>query len=218
VSEAPAPQEQPGPAARRRSGPRWARNKEAHQGFSPHYLRYVPGLGLLHVLPDDSRPGAGFTWRLQAGRRRLNPAETRSFADPDDAMAAANRAVSEMRQGLFADLTLPEAQELFRRLARARALRGPTEEDGGPAELETVRRDLHWHLEVLDLDPDAGPHTPAAAFTEAALTAGQGAWLASLNDAAARRHPGPAAPPRRRTARPPGRARPGQAASPGTAP
>jgi hypothetical protein len=218
VSQTPVPQDQPSPPARRGSEQRWARNKEAHQGFSPHYLRYVPGLGLLHVLPDDSRPGAGFTWRLQAGRRRLNPPEARSFADPDDAMAAANRAVREMRPGLFTDLTLPEAQELFRRLARARPLRSPKEEDGGPAEIETVRRDLHWHLEVLDLDPDAGPHTPAAAFTEAAITAGQGAWLASLNDAAARRHPGPAAPARRRPARPPGGARPGQSASPGAVP
>lgn len=171
----------------------WAPNPAARHGFSPHYLQYIPGTGMLHVLPAGPAPGDGFTWRLQTGPRYVRRFADSTFTSPEEAMDDAARTAARMEPGVFAGLDLAEAQQLYQRFAGARPLRSPAEEDGRPAEIEKLRRELRQHLDILDLDPDADPHTPAAAFAAAADTLGKSAWLAALNDAVSRR--GPVAPP-----------------------
>jgi hypothetical protein len=172
----------------------WARNARPGLLGDPHYYRYFRGKGIVHVAPDPEADS--FYWWLQPGTGRLDGPVATGFADPATAMQAADESVVIMRPATFEGLSRAEAQELYRKLARARPLRSPGEHPDSPSDLDSLRYDVYLHLDVLDMAPVALPHTPADEFTYEALSRGRGVWQRKLSEAERRRAPGSGKPSR----------------------
>jgi hypothetical protein len=150
--------------------------------YGPCYRRHVPGKGILRVAARGVRHG--YAWYLSTS----SPSEALSwardgFAGPGDAMRDADRQVSRMPPRMFERLTPGEAQELYRRLARAHDW-GHSQRD---QTLGDVRHELFAQLQIQATDPShcgSDPHRFIRAVQEASRGAALQAMAASPNRAA----------------------------------
>ena len=95
--------------------PGWSRDDP--NPYGPGYQRHVPGKGIVRVV---ARSGYEYAWYLSTTSRSEGlswPQE--GFPHPRDAMRDADHQVARMPLRMFERLTPGEAQELYRRLARA---------------------------------------------------------------------------------------------------
>ena len=103
------------PAATGDLEPGWSRDEP--NPYGPGYQRHVPGKGIVRVV---ARSGYEYAWYLSTTSRSEGlswPQE--GFPHPRDAMRDADQQVARMPLRMFERLTPGEAQELYRRLARA---------------------------------------------------------------------------------------------------
>jgi hypothetical protein len=158
--------------------PGWAHDEA--NGYGPCYRRYAPGQGVLRIV---ARSGYSYAWYLST----KSPSEALSwprerFASPRDAMRDADDQVSQMPPRMFGRLTPGDAQELYRRLARAY--------DCGRNQrvlaLADVREELFTQLKIQAADPayhGPEPHKFIHAVQEASRGAALQAMAASPNQA-----------------------------------
>jgi hypothetical protein len=151
--------------------PGWSHDEA--NGYGPCYRRYAPGHGVLRIV---ARSGYGYAWYLSS----KSPSEAFSwprerFTSPHDAMRDADDQVSQMPPRMFGRLTPGEAQELYRRLARAY----DCGRNQGDQALADVRDELFTQLQIQAADPSYHGPDPWK-FTRAVREASYGAALQAM--------------------------------------
>jgi hypothetical protein len=160
--------------------PGWSRDEP--DPYGPCYQRHVPGKGIIRVVKALGYQGYG--WYLSTTARSCGLSWPRDgFTHPRDAMRDADQQVARMPLRMFERLTPGEAQELYRKLARA--------VDWGRGRGETalgeVRGELYTHMQILETDLSyhgPKPHESIRAVREASAGAALQAMAASPNRAA----------------------------------
>lgn len=124
----------------------------------PRYQRYVPGRGILHAFSRGDAAG-GYSWYLglsQPGDALWLPGGR--YADPGEAMRAADRGLAGRPPGLWETLTPGEARRLYLQLSGA-------DPDGPDPPLD----DLFNQIKIQALDPGYDGPNPFVVQHEAAL-------------------------------------------------
>jgi hypothetical protein len=155
--------------------PGWSRDEPSPYG--PCYQRHAPGKGILRVV---ARGGQDYAWYLSTTSRPESLSWPRDgFARPRDAMRDADQVTPRLPVRMFEVLTPDEAQELYRKLARAKDW-GRDWGRPGETALDEVRDELFRQMQIQATDPGyRGPdlHT----FTRAVREASRGAALQAMS-------------------------------------
>ena len=153
--------------------PGWSRDEP--NPYGPCYQRHAPRKGIIRVV---ARSGQDYAWYLSTTARPegLSWAQE-GFAHPRDAMRDADQQVARTPPRMLELLTPGEAQELYRKLARAYdwGRHGP-----GETALDEVRGELFQHMKILATAP--GYHGPEPhKFIHAVREASRGAALQAMS-------------------------------------
>jgi hypothetical protein len=151
--------------------PGWSHDEA--NGYGPCYRRHAPGKGILRVV---ARGGGGYAWYLST----VTAAEALSwaregFSHPRDAQRDADHQVSQMRPRMFEHLTPGQAQELYRKLAKAY----DWGRDQGDHMLGEVLSELFTQLRIQATDPSYHGPDPYK-FHQAVREASGGAALQAM--------------------------------------
>jgi hypothetical protein len=138
------------------------------------YQRYAPGKGMLRVV---AREGGTYAWYASAKARPDAVSRAQEgFPGAREAMRDADQRAPLLPARMFEALTAGEAQELYRRLARAD---GAARQGQAPTYLDEVSSELFTHLRILAADPAYHGPEPYE-FVHAVKTASYGAWLQAM--------------------------------------
>jgi hypothetical protein len=169
----------PRPAAIGDLEPGWSRNEP--NPYGPCYQRHVPGKGIIRVA--KALGYQGYAWYLSTTARSCGLSWPQDgFTHPRDA----DQQVARMPLRMFERLTPGEAQELYRKLARAKDW-GRRWGRPGETALDEIRGELFEQMQIQATDPSyhgPEPHKFIRAVREASYGADLQAMAASPNRAA----------------------------------
>jgi hypothetical protein len=151
--------------------PGWSRDEPLPWGEC--YQRYAPGKGMLRVV---AREGGTYAWYASTKARpdALSWAQE-GFPGPRDAMRDADLGAPLLPARMFDALSTWEAQELYRRLARAKDWETRT----GYTELDEVRSELFTQMRIQAADPAYRGPDPRD-FISSVKAASYGAYLQAM--------------------------------------